>query len=266
MPAGINIMSVGKVHPRASSPFTCMHPADPVFWLIVASSFLASTISGAFAIGGGFLMLAVVAAFFPIAAVVPLHSALMLGTSIGRSIFFRKYIYRPIVIPFVLGCMIGAPVGARIYVDLPDVVVAIVVGVFMLAALWFPPLTWRPRIKHPFFLVGIAHSFLSTLFSFGGLMQPLMMRTMLDKMQVIATLAVSLLAMNVFKLAGYAAFGFEFRPYLTLIGVAIVAGIAGARAGMHIVQCIPEEKFRMVFKVIMTALALQLFYRAWSLT
>ena len=265
MPAGINIMSVGKVHPRVSSPFTCMHPADPVFWLIVASSFLASAISGAFAIGGGFLMLAVVAAFLPIAAVVPMHSALMLGTSIGRSIFFRRHIHWPIAAPFMIGCMIGAPAGTRIYVDLPEIVVAVVVGVFMLAALWVPPLQWRPNIRHPFFFVGVAHSFLSSLFSFGGLMQPLMMRTALDKLQVIATLAVSLLAMNLFKLAGYAAFGFDFRPYLTLIVVAVLAGVAGARVGKQIVQRIPEEKFRVVFKIIMTALALQLFYRAWSL-
>ncbi|MBI2993103.1 MAG: sulfite exporter TauE/SafE family protein [Gammaproteobacteria bacterium] len=242
-----------------------MNPTDPIFWLIVVSSFVASAISGAFAVGGGFLMLAVVAVFFPIAAVVPMHSVLMLGTSIGRTIFFRKHIYWPIVVPFVFGSMIGAPVGARIYVDLPEVLVAIVVGLFMLAALWVPALTWRPRIRHPFFFVGIGHSFLSALFSFGGLMQPLMMRTTLDKMQVIATLAVSLLAMNVFKLVGYAAFGFDFRPHLQLIAVAILAGVAGARVGMHIVQRMPEEKFRIVFKIIMTAFAFQLFYRAWSL-
>lgn len=242
-----------------------MPPADPVFWLIVTSSFVASAISGAFAIGGGFFMLAVVATFFPIAAVVPMHSALMLGTSVGRSIFFRRYIHWPIAVPFVLGCLIGAPVGARIYVDLPEALIAVTVGVFILAALWVPPLVWKPRIRHPFFFVGIVHSFLSTLFSFGGVMQPLMMRTTLDKLQVIATLAVSLLFMNVFKLAGYATFGFDFRPYISLIAVAVLAGVAGAGAGMQIVQRMPEDKFRMVFKVIMTALALQLFYRAWTL-
>ena len=194
-----------------------------------------------------------------------MHSALMLGTSVGRSIFFRHHIHWPIVVPFALGCAIGAPVGAKIYVNLPEALIAIVVGIFMLAALWVPPLSWKPRIRHPFFFVGIFHSFLSTLFSFGGIMQPLMMRTKLDKLQVIATLAVALLFMNVFKLAGYATFGFEFQPYLTLIAVAVLAGVAGARAGRQIVQRIPEEKFRIVFKFIMTILALQLFYRAWSL-
>jgi uncharacterized membrane protein YfcA len=192
-----------------------------------------------------------------------MHSALMLGTSLGRSYFFWKYVHWGITIPFILGCLIGAPAGTRVYVTLPETVIAVVVGVFMLGAVWFPPIGWRPRFRHPFFLVGVVHSFLSALFSFGGVMQPLMMRTRLDKMQVVATLAVSLLAMNVFKLGGYAAFGFDFRPYALLIALSVLAGVAGSGLGRRIVERLPEERFRLVFKLIMTVLALQLFYRAW---
>lgn len=242
-----------------------LSPADPVFWLFVAASFIAAAVSGAFAIGGGFLMLAVCAGFLPIQAVVPMHSALMLGTSLGRSLFFWKHVHWGIAVPFMLGCLIGAPAGTRIYVDLPELVIAVVVGSFMLAALWCPPLPWRPRLRHPFFVVGVVHSFLSALFSFGGVMQPLMLRTSLDRMQVVATLAVSLLVMNLFKLGGYAAFGFDFRPYLALIGAALLAGVAGSALGRSIVQRLPEERFRLAFRLIMTLLALQLFYRAWTL-
>lgn len=239
--------------------------ADPHFWLLVLTSFVASAISGAFAIGGGFLMLAVVAAFMPVSAVVPLHSVLMLGTSVGRGWFFWRFIRWEIVRPFVLGCVIGAPLGARIYLGLPEAVIALVVGLFMLAAVWMPPLPWRIPLKHPFFAVGIVHSFLSAMFSFGGVLQPLMMRTALDKMQIIATLAVALLFMNLAKIAGYAAFGFDYRPYLLLIGVALLAGVAGARVGRHLAERVPEEKFRMVFNLVMTVLALRLLYRAWTL-
>jgi uncharacterized membrane protein YfcA len=230
----------------------------------VLTSFLAAAISGAFAIGGGFLMLGVCAAFLPIAAVVPMHSALMLGTSLGRSFFFWRYVHWGITAPFILGCLIGAPAGTRIYVTLPEAVIALVVGAFMLAAVWLPPFDWKPRLRHPFFIVGVIHSFLSALFSFGGVMQPLMMRTRLDKMQVVATLAVSLLAMNVFKLGGYAAFGFDFRPYGLLILLSLLAGVAGSGVGRRIVERMPEERFRLAFKLIMTLLAAQLLYRAWT--
>ena len=242
-----------------------MTPADPHFWLLVFTSFVASAISGAFAIGGGFLMLAVVAAFLPVASMVPMHSVMMLGTSIGRGWFFWSFIQWRIVIPFVLGCVIGAPLGARIYLTLPEALIALVVGIFMLGAVWVPPLPWRIPLRHPFFVVGIVHSFLSAMFSFGGVMQPLMMRAQLDRMQVIATLAVSLLFMNLAKISGYMMFGFDFRPYLLLIGTAMLAGIAGAGVGRQLAERVPEEKFRLVFKVIMTVLAVRLLYRAWAL-
>lgn len=249
-------------------PWTADHlsPADPIFWLVVLSSFIAAAISGAFAIGGGFLMMGVCAAFLPIAAVVPLHSALMLGTSLGRSFFFWRYVQWGIVVPFILGCLFGAPAGARIYVDLPEAVVALVVGVFMLAAVWFPPVTWRPQLRHPFFVVGIIHSFLSALFSFGGVMQPLMLRLRMDRMQIVATLAVSLLGMNLFKLGSYAAFGFDFRPYGPLIGASLLAGVAGSGLGRRMLERLPEERFRLAFKLIMTLLAVQLLYRAWEVS
>ena len=242
-----------------------MTPADPHFWLLVFTSFIASAISGAFAIGGGFLMLAVIAAFLPVTFVVPMHSVLMLGTSIGRWWFFWPFIQWRIVIPFVLGCMIGAPLGARVYLTLPEMVIALVVGIFMLGAVWCPPVPWRIPLRHPYFVVGIVHAFLSAMFSFGGVMQPLIMRTQLDKMQVIATLAVSLLFMNLAKIGGYVMFGFDFRPYLLLIGLAAMAGVAGAGVGRHLAERVPEEKFRLVFKAIMTVLAMRLLYRAWIL-
>jgi uncharacterized membrane protein YfcA len=238
-------------------------PADPAFWLLVAASFLASAVSGAFAIGGGFLMLAAVVAVLPIAAVVPMHSALMLGTSFGRTFFFWRHVHWPITAAFTAGALIGAPAGTRLYIDLPEVVVGMVVGVFMLAAVWMPPIAWRPRLRHPFFLVGVIHSFLSALFSFGGVMQPLMMRTSLGRLQIIATLSVSLLAMNLFKLGGYFAFGFDFAPYALVTACAFASGIAGAFFGRRLVDRIPEERFRLAFRIIVTALAAQLFYRAW---
>lgn len=238
---------------------------DPHFWLLVFTSFVASAISGAFAIGGGFLMLAVIAAFLPVSAAVPMHSVLMLGTSVGRGIFFWNHVQWGIVRPFVLGCLIGAPVGAHIYLSMPEAVIALVVGLFMLGAVWMPPVPWRIPLRHPYFAVGIVHSCLSAMFSFGGIMQPIMMRTALGRMEVIATLAVALLFMNLAKIAGYIAFGFDYRPYLLLIGCSLLAGIAGSRVGRHLAERVSEEKFRLVFRIIMTVLAARLLYRAWEL-
>ena len=242
-----------------------MTPAEPLFWGLIATTFFASCISSTFAMGGGFVVLALLASVLPLTAVVPIHSALMLGMSLGRAWFFRIHVNRRIAVPFVAGCLIGAPLGAGIYLRLPEALIAAVLCVFILSAVWAPPVKWRPRIPHAFFYVGVIHAFLSSMFSFGGLLQPLVMRSSLDRMQVIGTLAVSLVMMNVTKIGGYLVFGFDFRPYLLVIGAAVLAGIPGAWLGRRLAMRVPERRFRMVFRLMMSLVAVRLAYRAWAL-
>ena len=80
------------------------------------------------------------------------------------------------------------------------------------------PLTWI------FLPVGVAHSFLGTVFGVGTLLQPTILRTPLTKLQITGTLAACLLCMDVFKLTGYIAHGFDYRDYWPHIVCATIAG------------------------------------------
>ncbi len=57
--------------------------------------------------------------------------------------------------------------GAGLYVELPEVLIATVIGVLMIVAAWMPKPPWHPRIPHPWAAVGFLHALLSTLFAFG---------------------------------------------------------------------------------------------------
>ena len=240
--------------------------SDPLFWLIILTSFIATAVSSTFAIGGGFIMIAVLSSVLPISAIVPIHSILMIGLSISRAWYFRRHILWVIVVPFIVGSAIGVSAGASIYVDLPDAFIAAAIGALMLAAVWFPAINWRPAIPQPFFWIGIIHSFLSTLFTFGGLFQPLMVRTRMEKMQITATLAAGLLGMNLFKITGYTTFGFDYSPYIQLACLSILASLPGARVGRHFVQRVPDHMFRLIFKLIITLFAIRLIYHAWDIS
>lgn len=207
---------------------------DPIVWLLALVSLISSIVSATFGLGGGFIILAVLGLTLPVNAMVPLHSALALGLLVSRSWYYRHDISWDIVRSFLPGAVIGVLIGARLYVELPEVLIAAMVSILMLVALWFPSVNWRPSFAHPFFYVGIIHSLLSTLFSFGGVFQPLMIRTRLNKFQIIGTIAFALLVMMIMKIAGYIAFGFDYRPYITIIIVVILASFPGAA----IVKCI----------------------------
>jgi uncharacterized membrane protein YfcA len=167
-----------------------------------------------------------------------------------------------IVLPFLLGSLFGAAIGTKVYVELPDDVIAIAIGSMMLVAIWLPDITWRPKLRHPWVVVGFLHSLLSAMFAYGALLHAVVLHTGLERRQIIATMAGCLAGMSVFKIAGYAFFGFDYAPYLIIIAASIVASFLGTAVGKRLSEKLPEASFRRVYRVLVTLTALRLLYTA----
>ncbi|MBN9348765.1 MAG: hypothetical protein J0I48_21600 [Devosia sp.] len=74
---------------------TSLLPAgvDPLLaLLLIGLSFVTSMITATFSLGGGLLMVAVLALVFPPAVVVPVHGAVQLGSNAGRAVVQRDHI------------------------------------------------------------------------------------------------------------------------------------------------------------------------------
>lgn len=233
---------------------------DHTLYVIVAGSFLAALSNAAFSTGGAMIVLAVTSAVLPVSAVVPIHSTLLIGSTVSRAVVFREHIDWRIAGPFLVGTVIAVAIAARLYVELPDSAIAIAIAVVMLVAIWLPAIPWRPQLRHPWFVVGFIHSFLSTLFAYGALLHAVILHTGLQRRQIVATMAAALTGMSVLKIAGYATFGFDYRPYLTVIAYAVVATVAGTWAGKRVIDRVSESTFRFVFKALVTVTAVRLIW------
>lgn len=233
---------------------------DTTFIIIVAGSFVAAVFNAAFSAGGALIVLAVTTLVLPIQAIVPIHSTLLIGSTISRVLLFREHVDWTLVTPFWAGALGGALLGARVYFELPEAIIATAISIVMLVAIWLPRVSWRPRIRHPWVIVGFFHSLLSTLFAYGALLHALILHTQLRRRQIVATLGGCLLGMSVFKIAGYAYFGFDYRPYVGMIGAAVVISFAGTAIGKGIVDRLPEKGFRLIFQLLITVTALRLLY------
>ena len=91
-------------------------------WLaavLIATSFFASALSAAFGLGGGVLMLAVLASLLPPTTVVPVHGVVQIGSNVGRAALMWRAVSLPLVVPFAFGSVIGAGLGALVVADLP---------------------------------------------------------------------------------------------------------------------------------------------------
>ncbi len=80
--------------------------------------------------------------------------------------------------------------------------------------------------------------------------------------QIIATHAAVMTVQNAFKAVAFAAFGFAFASYLPLVAAMIASGLIGTTIGGRLLKGLPEARFRLGFKLTLTAIALSLLWTA----
>ena len=101
--------------------------------LLMVASFFTSALTAAFGVGGGVAMLALLGLFVPVAALIPVHGAVQLGSNTGRAWHQRAHVRRDIAAPFLIGSLAGAAAGALVVVQLPDFVLKLLLGAFIIA-------------------------------------------------------------------------------------------------------------------------------------
>jgi len=237
-----------------------MLEVNTTLYIIVGGSFLAALCNAAFSAGGAMIVLAVTSTVLPVGAIVPIHSTLLIGSTSTRALFFWRDIDWKIARPFLIGSVVAVAIGSRLYVELPEKIIASAISIVMLIAIWLPEISWRPKLRHPWTIVGFIHSLFSTLFAYGALLHAVILHTGLRRRQIVGTMAACLTAMQVLKIAGYAVNGFNYTPYFQVILFSIAAAFLGTWVGKLVIDRISEAWFRIVFRALVTVTALRLLY------
>jgi uncharacterized protein len=232
---------------------------DPLMALaLVALSFVTSLITATFSLGGGTLMVAVLAVVFPPAIVVPLHGAIQLGSNGGRAIVQRAHIQWGFVRWIALGAVIGTVAGGQFATLLPERLFTALIGVFVLVTTWLPQPKVVGRSAAVQFTGGAIISALSMLVGATGPLVAIFLKGIPDRQQLVATHAMLMTFQNAFKVVVFVALGFAFGAYLPLVIAMILAGFGGTALGSRLLVKVPESAFRWGFKIILSLVALDL--------
>jgi uncharacterized protein len=244
---------------------TSLLPAglDPLLALVlVGLSFVTSLITATFALGGGTLMIAVLALVFPPAVVVPVHGCVQLGSNAGRALVQRQHIQWNLILWISLGAIVGIVAGGQFVTLLPETLFTIAIGVFVLITTWLP----QPKIvgenRLVQFVGGAIISALSMVVGATGPLVATFIKGLADRRQLVATHAMLMTIQNTFKVITFTALGFAFASYLLLIVAMVLTGFAGTAIGSRLLVKVPENVFRIGFKVVLTIVALDLIREA----
>ena len=234
----------------------------PIAGTLLAVSFISSFITVAFGIGGGAIMLAVLATLLPAAAIVPVHGIVQFGSNTGRAVLMIKYMRFELLGAFTIGALIGILLGGSVVVQLHPGWIQVGVGLFIL---------WSVLAKPPAFLrrsgmiTGAFSSFLTMFFGGTGPLVATFVRAQnLDRHAHVATHAMLMTVQHLLKTIAFGLLGFAFTTWAALIVMLIAFGVIGTIAGRLALARIDEKRFKFALNAVLTILALRLIYAGAS--
>jgi uncharacterized protein len=230
---------------------------------LTALAFLTAAMGTVAGLGGGVLLLGVMATVFPPAALIPLHGVIQLGSNVSRVTIMHRYVLRSAMVAAGIGALLGAAIGGELVVSLPTALLEAILGGFLLYVCWSPRITVGEPTRRRFFVLGAVGTLISMFVgATGSLLSPFVAGVSPDRRVFVATLAAMMIMVHGLKVVTFGLLGFAFAAYLPLLAAMIAAGYFGNWAGKHLLDRMPEALFRRIFQIALTLLAVRLLYAA----
>ncbi len=232
--------------------------SELVLIVLLITSFLGSFITVAFGIGGGGLLLAVMAVLVPVTALIPTHGVIQVASNLGRAAVTIRHVFWPALPAFAVGSVLGAGLGGLLVVNLPAAWVQIGIGGFVAWSV----LGRAPQgVRDWPLTVGAVSSFLTMFFGATGLFVATYTKAQeLPRHAHVATHASLMTVQHGIKTLTFGLLGFAFADWWAFILAMMLAGFAGTLAGLRLLRRMDDRRFRIALDTILLLLAARLIY------
>jgi uncharacterized membrane protein YfcA len=230
---------------------------------LTVASFATAFITVFTGTAGGVILLAIMATVMPPAALIPVHTVIQLGSGVTRTMIMWRYVMRSTVLPFMAGTALGAAAGAKVFVSLPSSTLQVILATFILIVTWLPKLGRVGAERGRFVTLGFAATFLGVFVSATGtIVAPFVASVAPDRRNHAATVGALMTFVHIAKMIAFGVIGFSIGSYAGLMLAMIVAGAIGNWLGEVALNHVTEQRFRLILKVVLSVLALNLLLNA----
>lgn len=238
-------------------PYEYLSNFAAIFLIFLAG--VTSFITAAFGAGGGLLLLVVMASILPMTVVIPVHGLVQLGSNGNRMLFTFRHIDRRMFFYFSFGGIFGALASTLVVTDISLELMKVIVAFFVLYLLWGV----TPKLRESSKLWQITAGALTTFASmFVGASGPLVGSCIYvngyNKLRFTATFSSCMTFQHTLKAFVYSSIGFAFWQWLPLVITMVISGAIGTWFGLRVLKTINGENFKLIFRIILSLLTLQL--------
>ncbi|MGK0226679.1 MAG: putative membrane protein YfcA [Thermoproteota archaeon] len=239
--------------------------------VVGVAALLTSILSAVAGLGGGVVLLLVVAQFVAPTVAIPIQGAIQLVSNGSRAALLRQQISWPVVGWASILMFPASLLGVAVATSLPDDVVRLLLAGFVLVLAWRPALlkasNARSRTpsdaKNMLIGVGAASGFLnSTVGASGPVTSPFLRAVTASHKAFVATAGMTQVLAHVSKLIAFSAQGWSISDHLEMIIVGVVGVMIGSWIGTRLLDRASEAGLDLLFKVVLTALATRIIFTA----
>jgi uncharacterized membrane protein YfcA len=224
-----------------------------------------SFVTASLGVGGGVMLLGIMAQIVPPQVIIPVHGIIQLGSNFGRATMSWRHIDWRVIRDFAIGGIGGALVGSLVIVSLPPAYIYLSIAAFTLYLCWGPRLPALALGRGGTVAAGAGTTFL-TLFvgATGPLVGAFLNQKHSDRYTTVATFAAAMSMQHTMKAVVFQAAGFDLRPWLWLMVAMIASGIVGTWLGLKLLRRFRDHHFQLAFKIVLSLLAVRLVWQAIS--
>ena len=240
--------------------------------ILIFAAFITSSISAILGMGGGIILLGIMAITIPEGyKVIALHGMIQLFSNSTRTFIFRKHLKKNILNQFFWGAMLG--VGLSILIIIMLIVYFNVDSANQIKIEILKPfiglfIFWNLFLKNSKkdtkgssfipagFIAGVSSIFVGAV---GPLIAPFFLKKSLTKENIIANKAASQIITHTSKIPLFIYFfNMDYGAEIKILGPLIIAVYVGTNFGKKILSFIPEPLFRKLFKITLFIIAIKL--------
>ena len=242
--------------------------------ILIIAAFITSSISALLGMGGGIILLGIMAIIIPEGyKVIALHGMVQLFSNSTRTYVFRQHIKKDLIKQFFAGALIGVSASIIIILMLinyfnvqsaDEIKVEILKPFIGLFIVWYLFLKGSKKENkvHSFIPVGLIAG-LSSIFvgAVGPLIAPFFLGKGLNKENIIANKAASQMITHSSKIPLFVYFfNMNYKSELNILLPLILAVYIGTNFGNKILSFIPEVLFKKLFKITLFVIAIRLIF------